>query len=91
MKLNGINPNHTQRVELDGRLRALLKAAIDAEEVSVEEVVYLLVRTAVETEEFLPKGFVLGNVSGAYTLRYGMSIDDVLEQLQRFKDEMGRG
>ncbi len=91
MKLHGINPDNTNRVELDGNLRELIKKAIDDEKVSAEEVVYLLVRAAVETEDFLPKGHVLGNVVGAYALKYGASIDDMLEQLRTFKDGTGRG
>ena len=83
MKLHGINPDNTKRVELDGILRAHIEKALSREEVSAEEIVFLLVRAAVECEGdgSLDKGFVMGSLVGAYTLR-GMPLEEVTAHLQ---------
>jgi len=91
MKIHGINPDSTQRVAFDDRLRTAIKAALVSEEVSVEELVYLLVRLAIETDAKLGQGFVLGSVIGAYASQTGMSFEDVIQLVETIKEKQGHG
>ncbi len=63
MKLTGINSDPENRVKLDAAIRVPIKHFLDAELVSVDEVVFLLTRMLPELCEASP---VLGHVLAAY-------------------------
>lgn len=92
MKVSGISADSAKRQAVDLFIREFLKKAIDNEDVTLEEVAFLLVRMAVELEDegHLQRGQVLGNIVGAYALR-GVDIDNVLEQLRKLKEEITSG
>jgi len=66
MKVQGVNPDPKNRVALDTELRTKIKAALDAETISVEETVFLLTRML---PDLCPEQVGVGNVAAAYALR----------------------
>lgn len=74
MKSGGINPDASARVQLDTRIRTLVRDALEGERVSVEEVIFLYTRLLVELSDAAPvapderMGFIVGHVVAALEL-----------------------
>jgi len=65
MKFFETNPDPSARVALDTAIRVPIKAALEAEVVSVDEVVFLLTRLLPELTVY---GIAMGHLAAAYDL-----------------------